>query len=68
MNKIPHIAKLMVKTMEEVLEHAQTIIIGNNSFEFQDLMDRVRDDQQVIDLVRVVEDRNTNGTYNGICW
>ncbi|RLB92943.1 MAG: GDP-mannose dehydrogenase, partial [Deltaproteobacteria bacterium] len=68
MNKIPHIAKLMVKTMEEVLEHAQTIVIGNNSFEFKDLMDKVREDQQVIDLVRAVEDRNTNGFYNGLCW
>jgi len=68
MNKIPHIAKLMVKTMDEVLEHGQTIVIGNNSFEFKNLMDKVREDQKVIDLVRAVEDRNTNGFYNGLCW
>jgi len=68
MNKIPHIAKLMVKTMDEVLEHAQTIVIGNNSFEFKDIMDKAREDQQVIDLVRAVEDMNTCECYNGICW
>jgi GDP-mannose 6-dehydrogenase len=68
LNKIPHIAKLMVKTMDEVLEHAHTIVIGNNSFEFKDLMDKVREDQKVIDLVRAVDGRNSNGLYNGLCW
>lgn len=68
MNRIPHIAKLMVKTMDEVLEHAQTIVIGNNSSEFKDLMEKVREDQKVIDLVRAVEGRNSSGLYNGLCW
>ncbi|SDT86259.1 nucleotide sugar dehydrogenase [Desulfobacula phenolica] len=68
LNKIPHIAKLMVKTMNEVLEHAQTIVIGNNSFEFKNIMDNLREDQKVIDLVRAVDGINSNGFYKGLCW
>jgi GDP-mannose 6-dehydrogenase len=68
MNRIPHIAKLMVKTMDEVLEHAGTVVIGNNSSEFKDLMDKVKKNQKVIDLVRAVEGRKSNGFYNGLCW
>ncbi len=68
LNKIPHIAKLMVNTMDDVLEHAQTLVIGNNSPEFVDLMDRVNENQIVIDLVRAVNGRNSNNVYKGICW
>jgi len=68
MNRIPHIAKLMVKTMDEVFEHARTIVIGNNSPEFKDLMDKVKKGQKVIDLVRAVEGQNSKEFYNGLCW
>src|SRR5436189_19092 len=29
LNKIPHISRLMVPTIEELLAHSQTIVIGN---------------------------------------
>ncbi len=68
LNRIPHIAKLMVKTMDEVIEHAETIIIGNNSSEFKEIMTKLKKDQKVIDLVRTVTGKTSNGRYNGICW
>jgi GDP-mannose 6-dehydrogenase len=68
LNKIPHISKLMVKTMDEVIEHAQTIVIGNNSFEFKDILAKVKKDQKIIDLVRIIKGQTSNENYNGICW
>lgn len=67
-NRIPHIAKLMVKTMDEVLQHAQTIVIGNDSSEFKDVMARAKENQKIIDLVRAVKGRNSTGLYKGLCW
>ena len=66
MNHIPHIAKLMATSITEVLDHGQTIVIGNNSSEFSSIS--VNEDQIIIDLVRAMGDRVTNDRYKGICW
>jgi GDP-mannose 6-dehydrogenase len=68
MNRIPHIANLLEESMKEVVDHAEVIIIGNSSSEFKTILDCIRPDQKVIDLVRVVEDKKTDETYNGIAW
>jgi len=68
LNKIPHISRLMVHSIEEVLAHAQTIVIGNGSPEFADVPRRISDGQTVIDFVRVTDSRSVLGVYEGICW
>jgi GDP-mannose 6-dehydrogenase len=68
LNKIPHISRLMVPTIDEVLSHAQTIVIGNGSPEFADVPRRVADGQTIIDFVRVCDSRTILGVYEGICW
>jgi GDP-mannose 6-dehydrogenase len=68
MNRIPHISKLMMTTMEGVLEHAEVIVIGNNSPEFTDIVGEIRKDQVVIDLVRIDGRLSEEGVYDGICW
>ncbi len=68
LNRIPHISKLMVKTIDEVIDHAQTIVIGNNSPEFKDILAKVKKNQKIIDLVRAVKDKTSDESYNGICW
>ncbi len=68
LNKIPHISRLMVPTIDEVLAHAQTIVIGNASPEFADVPRHIGDGQTVIDLVRVCNSRTILGVYEGICW
>ena len=68
MNRIPHISKLMMTTMEGALNHGHTIIIGNNSPEFRDIQDKIRPDQVVVDFVRVTAAESENGKYDGICW
>jgi GDP-mannose 6-dehydrogenase len=68
LNKIPHISRLMVPTIEEVLAHSQTIVIGNASPEFAEVPRRVGEHQTVIDFVRVSDSRSVAGVYEGICW
>lgn len=68
LNVIPHISKMMVETIDEVLDHAETIIIGNGSTEFHDILSRISKKQVVIDLVRISEKQSDGEQYNGICW
>jgi GDP-mannose 6-dehydrogenase len=65
--EIPHIAKLMRGSIDEVLESANTIVIGNRSEEFRQIESRLRPGQTVIDLVRLF-DRMSGDGYQGICW
>ncbi len=67
LNHIPHISKLMVQSMDEVLEFAETLVIGNGAEEFRSVPDRLRPDQVLVDLVRIT-DRVSGGQYDGICW
>jgi GDP-mannose 6-dehydrogenase len=67
LNHIPHISRLMVETMDEVLEHAQSVVIGNGADEFRQVPSRLKRGQVLIDFVRIVEQRS-GGTYDGICW
>jgi GDP-mannose 6-dehydrogenase len=68
LNRIPHISRLMVSSIEEILDHASTIVIGNAAPEFRDVPKRVTDKQTIIDLVRVTDSRSISGVYEGICW
>lgn len=68
LNHIPHIARLMVQSMDEVLDFAQTLVIGNGAAEFKNVLERIRSDQVVVDLVRIVKACSRSGDYDGICW
>ncbi len=69
LNRIPHISKLMVHDIDDVLDHAQTVVIGNKDPEFCNVPDRLRNDQVLVDFVRVTGGRRSEvGKYDGICW
>jgi GDP-mannose 6-dehydrogenase len=68
LNRIPHISRLMVDGIDAVLEHAQTVVIGNKDPEFGTVPGRLRDDQVLVDFVRITSRRSEEGKYDGICW
>ena len=68
LNHIPHISSLMTDSIEQVLEHAEVIVIGNGSAEFRSIPDQLKEGQQVIDLVRVGPQTSNDHSYQGICW
>ena len=67
LNHIPHISKLMVQSLDEVLEFAETLVIGNGAEEFRAVPTLLKPDQVVVDLVRISQ-AQSGGQYDGICW
>jgi GDP-mannose 6-dehydrogenase len=68
LNRIPHISRLMADGVDAVLDHAQTVVIGNKDEEFRNVPARLRDDHVLVDFVRINDQRSKNGKYDGICW
>ena len=65
---IPHISSLLVAEVEDVLEHAEVIVIGNGAPEFYEALQRARPDQYIVDLVRLTDEQIPFDNYQGICW
>jgi GDP-mannose 6-dehydrogenase len=68
LNRIPHISKLMVEEIDAVLDHAQTVVIGNKDPDFGNVPGRLRNGQVLVDFVRIANRRSEKGKYDGICW
>jgi GDP-mannose 6-dehydrogenase len=68
-NKIPHISNLMVPSIQEILDHAEVIVIGNQNPEFRELVENLQSDHLVIDYVRIVKElEKVKAPYDGLCW
>ncbi len=67
--EIPHIASLMADEMDTVLAESDIVVIGNKAPEFAEVLGRLREDQQLIDLVRIECDGwQDDPRYHGLCW
>ena len=64
---IPHVAALMVASVADILEFAETIVIGNGAAEFRDVLTQLRPGQSVVDLVGIGAQPGAPA-YDGICW
>ena len=67
LNHIPHISRLMVESMQEVMDFAETIVIGNGAEEFKPVPANLKPGQVVVDLVRISKEMSS-AQYDGICW
>lgn len=65
--QIPHISQLMRPSIDEIIDLADVLVIGNRSEEFEQIKNKRRDGQMIIDLVRMFNDQSDQ-TYQGICW
>ncbi len=68
LNHIPHISRIMASSIDEVLAHAEVVVIGNGAAEFQQAVERLTPGQQVVDLVRIKTRPEDDKQYDGICW
>jgi GDP-mannose 6-dehydrogenase len=67
--QIPHLSSLLCETIDEVIDNSDVIVVGNAAPEFSDALKTTRNDQVIVDLVRVKTDRaDIPGEYQGICW
>ncbi len=66
---IPHIAELLVPTLDDLLEHADTVVIGHGADVTERLRNDLGDDRAVVDLVGLFWDKQTDDqAYRGIGW
>lgn len=68
LNRIPHISCLMTEKIDHVIDHGDTLVIGNNSSEFSKIASYLREDQAIVDLAHIVDLGRTHEKYDGICW
>ena len=66
-NAVPHIERLLVDSLHDLLAHAEVVVIGNRAHNAGDFVGGLRPEHRVIDFVRLaaVEQRPN---YDGICW
>jgi GDP-mannose 6-dehydrogenase len=66
---IPHLAELLTDSIDEVLAHGEVIVIANPDKDFVPVLDKVKPEQIVFDLVRILKDPNPDAkNYHGFCW
>jgi GDP-mannose 6-dehydrogenase len=66
---VPHIASVLARSLDEVVVWSEVIVIGSCCAEVRAALEKVRPDQVVIDVIRVLSDASwLNGNYHGICW
>lgn len=65
--EIPHIWQLMVPTIEDALDAADVIVVGNSTAELKTVESQLRG-KFVIDLARAFDVSSRPPQYEGICW
>lgn len=67
LSHIPHIARLMVDSGDEIIRFSEVVVVGNGGEEFADIVGRLAPEQRVIDLVRL-RNAGSAAAYEGIAW
>lgn len=65
---IPHVAALMCPTIDDVVTASDVLVIGNKADEFRRLVQEPPKGKTVIDLVRMVKGKVSEGNYIGLAW
>jgi GDP-mannose 6-dehydrogenase len=64
--RLPHLAAVLVEELDQVLEHGQTIVLGNPR---DAAVAATRaGNRAIVDLVRYARTARSGGQYQGICW
>ena len=65
---IPHISTLMMDTIEDVLDHGEVIIVGNDDARFCDIVSRLKPHQVLVDMIGVPGREALTERYDGVNW
>jgi GDP-mannose 6-dehydrogenase len=65
---VPHVVELFAESLDDILTSCECIVIANRDPLFEPALDRLRDGQVVIDLVRLRRDAASAGSYYGLSW
>jgi GDP-mannose 6-dehydrogenase len=64
---IPHISKLMVESVAELVRHAELIVVGNLNEEFFAALENLKPEQAVLDLTPNSKPVKTPAHYTRLC-
>jgi GDP-mannose 6-dehydrogenase len=68
LHHIPHVGRLLADTLQEVIDHAEVLVIGHATAELEHLAGQARPGQVVLDWARMRAPRPTQAVYEGIAW
>jgi GDP-mannose 6-dehydrogenase len=68
LNAIPHINRLLVQDIGEVLAHAETVVVGHGDPAFEAALQTQGAGKHIVDLVRLRHRAPGAAGYAGICW
>jgi GDP-mannose 6-dehydrogenase len=67
--ELPYLPERLRPNLDEVLAHAEVLVIGNRSAEYRAIGPRVRAGQVVVDLVAALDRSSVRaGEYHGLAW
>lgn len=66
--RIPHLSSLLVASASELLQHAEVVVVAHGAAEFRELIELIRPDVPIIDLVGLLPTRPEGKLYDGIAW
>jgi GDP-mannose 6-dehydrogenase len=68
-HELPYAERIKADSVDDVIARSEVIVVANPADEFRDVARRMRPDQTLVDLVRIVDDPSTaRGAYVGISW
>ena len=68
---IPHVASLLCATIKETIQDAELVVVATRDVDRQELLNSLRPDQSIIDLVNLEKSRRLSqagANCDGICW
>lgn len=65
--RIPHLSSLLSDDMQEVIDHGDVIVLGNNEPAFRAVIEQPQPDKQVFDLVGFMPTPSA-ANLEGVCW
>ena len=68
LRRIPHVAKLLCSSPDDVIDFADVLVMGNNDPEHKKVVGRIPTPKVIIDFARVADAGSVANEYHGICW
>ena len=65
--RIPHISKLMVESADELMAHADVVVVGHRDEAYRPVLANGHR-KVIIDLAGLPSEERGEGSYRGICW
>src|SRR5262245_5246268 len=67
-NVVPRVEEILTADVEELLSHAETVVIGKKDDAFERIAAGLNGAHTIVDLVRLSQPRRGRSAYQGLCW